>query len=128
MCQKECKERMSVYTYLFCKYIKLIGKKITHSTSLSLSYPETLQGPLQTFNMVSFETIVNDFHYCSKALRSRYLQGPWLRLCNVHDKNSSQVFYKKNVLKNFSIFTGKSPVLESLFNKVAGLKTCSFIN
>ena len=31
------------------------------------------------------------------------------------------MFFKADVLKNFAIFTGKIPVLESLFNKVAGL-------
>ena len=31
------------------------------------------------------------------------------------------------VLENFTIFTGKKPVLESLFNKVTGPKTCNFI-
>ena len=35
---------------------------------------------------------------------------------------------KIGVLKNFAIFTGKHlwPVLESLFNKVAGFKACNF--
>ena len=31
-----------------------------------------------------------------------------------------------SVLKNFANFTGK-PMLESLFNKVAGLQSCNFI-
>ena len=30
-------------------------------------------------------------------------------------------------LKSFIIFTGKTPVLKSLFNKVTGLKACNFI-
>ena len=34
---------------------------------------------------------------------------------------------KRGVLKNFAIFHRKTLVLESLFNKVAGLKACSFI-
>ena len=35
----------------------------------------------------------------------------------------------QSVLKNFSNFTGKkTPFLESLFNKVAGLKACIFNN
>ena len=33
---------------------------------------------------------------------------------------------KKDVLKNFAIFT-RASMLESLFNKVAGSKACSFI-
>ena len=36
------------------------------------------------------------------------------------------MFFKIVVLKNFAIFTGKTPVLESLFNKIAGLKACNF--
>ena len=34
----------------------------------------------------------------------------------------SKMFFKKDVLKNFGIFTEKRPVLESPFNKVAGIK------
>ena len=33
----------------------------------------------------------------------------------------------RGVLKNFAIFTGKTPVLESLFNKAAGLQGFNFI-
>ena len=36
------------------------------------------------------------------------------------------MIFKKDVLKDFAIFTGKS-VLESLFNNVVGLKVCNFI-
>ena len=43
-------------------------------------------------------------------------------------KQSPEVFYiKKAVLKNFEIITHKkTPVLESLFNKVINLKACTF--
>ena len=34
----------------------------------------------------------------------------------------SKMFFKKGVLKNFGIFTEKTPVLESPFNKVAGIQ------
>ena len=41
-----------------------------------------------------------------------------------HERNSHESCSIKNdVLKNFSIFTGKQSSLESLFNKVAGLQT-----
>ena len=33
-----------------------------------------------------------------------------------------QMFFKIGLLKNFANFTGKHPMLESLFDKVAGLK------
>ena len=41
--------------------------------------------------------------------------------------SSKEVFFKRGVLKCFAIFTGKVPVLESLFHKIAGLKICNFI-
>ena len=42
-------------------------------------------------------------------------------------KQSSELFWKKGVLKNFCKLHMKTPVLESLFNKVAGLQDCNFI-
>ena len=33
---------------------------------------------------------------------------------------------EKAVLKNFAIYTGKTPVLESSFNRLVGFKTCNF--
>ena len=35
--------------------------------------------------------------------------------------------FKMDVFKKFSNIHRKTPVLESLFNKVAGLKVCNFI-
>ena len=37
------------------------------------------------------------------------------------------MFCKKGVLKNFANLTEKTPVLEPLFNKVAGLNGCNAI-
>ena len=37
------------------------------------------------------------------------------------------MFFKIGVIRNFALFTGKH-VLESLFNKVAGLAACNFIS
>ena len=37
------------------------------------------------------------------------------------------MFFERSVLKNFAIFTGKAPVLKSLFNKVVGLQACNCI-
>ena len=39
----------------------------------------------------------------------------------------SQMFFKIAVLKNFAITVKKTPVLQCLFNKVAGLQACIFI-
>ena len=41
--------------------------------------------------------------------------------------NEQKVFYKKAVLKNFAIFTGKHPCWNLFFNKNAGFLACSFI-
>ena len=37
------------------------------------------------------------------------------------------MFFKKGVLKNFAIFTKKTPALESLFSKVAGLRPAALL-
>ena len=39
----------------------------------------------------------------------------------------SPMFLKIGVLKNFGIFSKKTPVLESLFNKVAGLRPTTLL-
>ena len=47
---------------------------------------------------------------------------------NPFQNQPRKAFHKKAVLKNFAIFTGKHLCsLESLFNKVAELKPCNFI-
>ena len=43
-------------------------------------------------------------------------------------KQPPEVFYKKSCFQNFPNIHRKTPVLESLFNKVAGLKACNFIS
>ena len=45
---------------------------------------------------------------------------------NFH-RGSTQMFFKRGVLKNFTIFIGKHLCWGILFNKVAGLKACNFI-
>ena len=45
--------------------------------------------------------------------------------CNPFQKQPPEVFYKKALLKFCDIFR-KTPVLESLFNKIAGLLVCIF--
>ena len=55
-------------------------------------------------------------NYCYKTLQLRRYSRSWLRLC-----------YKKKVFLKFRNFHRKTLVLESLFNKAAGLKACNFI-
>ena len=43
-----------------------------------------------------------------------------------HGSSNLQMFFKTGVLKNFK-FQWKTPVLENLFNKAAGLKAYNFI-
>ena len=42
-------------------------------------------------------------------------------------KEPLEVFFKKDVLKNFANFTGKHPCWSLFFNKVTGLRASSFI-
>ena len=46
---------------------------------------------------------------------------------NSEKYNELEVFYKKAVLKNLAIFTGKYLCWSLFFNKNAGLQTCNFI-
>ena len=47
---------------------------------------------------------------------------------NIIRSSRSQMFFKVGVLKNFAKFSGeRTAALESLFNKVAGLRACNFI-
>ena len=36
------------------------------------------------------------------------------------------MYFKIGALKNFANFTGKIPVLKSIFKKVSGIQTCNF--
>ena len=58
-------------------------------------------------------------------LRSYFSKYLWL--IAVTKSSYRKCSIKQAVLKNFAIFKEKTPVLESLFNKVAGLQACDFI-
>ena len=51
------------------------------------------------------------------------------KICEIHSRsNCSWMFFKKSVLKNFAILTGKQHLcFKSLFNKVAGLKVAASV-
>ena len=59
------------------------------------------------------------------SLLSNAIKGEFMRYFqkNPHRMCSVKIY----VLKNFANSTGKKPILESLFNKVAGLQACIFI-
>ena len=42
-------------------------------------------------------------------------------------KQPQEIFYKKSCLQKFWSIHRKKPVMESVFNKATGLKTCTFI-
>ena len=68
----------------------------------------------------------------SETLRMDYQNGgsifDWnLIVCSDHYRSSrSQMFFKIGAFKNFTNFTGKR-LCRSLFNRVADLQACSFI-
>ena len=72
--------------------------------------------------------------YCKKHIfgKVKYHQNKWqrdlfqLHLLNIKSSHQ-QMFSKISVLKIFCKFHSKITVLESLFNKVAGLEDCNFI-
>ena len=48
-------------------------------------------------------------------------------LSRLERSSHSQLFFKKDFKLKFRKFHKETPVLESLFNKVSGLKACNFI-
>ena len=52
---------------------------------------------------------------------------PYKFIFTLFRSSHRKCFIKKAVIQNFAIFTWKTPVLGSLFNKVAGLQVCNFI-
>ena len=56
---------------------------------------------------------------CTKMFKSHSL--------TVRRSSLSQMFFKKDFKLKFRKFYKETPVLESLFNKVSGLKACNFI-
>ena len=49
------------------------------------------------------------------------------KLYNSFLSSRSQMIFKTGVLNNYAMFTGKKPMLESLFNKVAVLKPATLL-
>ena len=57
-----------------------------------------------------------------KAIKAQLLDYRY-----ISKRATKYVLQKKIVLKIFSIFTGKTSVLETLFTKVESLKDCNFV-
>ena len=71
-------------------------------------------------NLEYFKTHLYQFH-----VTSLFSQVPPENTRNRTSRRRYSI--KKGALKNFAIFKGRTPVLEPLFNKVAGLQDCNFI-
>ena len=65
------------------------------------------------------EIIPTSFHYLA-CIEIRIME-------RIFQKQPPELSHKKAVLKNFTIFTRKHMLFESLFNKVVGLQACNFI-
>ena len=64
--------------------------------------------------------------FCYIVFRVNFFPSALKNLLEKGRSNGLQIFFKIGVLKNFAIFPGKH-LCWSLFNKVVGLKACSFI-
>ena len=74
------------------------------------------------------EIIISRFSKLKNPFKKILRNWNSFRNTEVFEKQPPEVLYKKAVLKSFAIFTGKkTPVLDSLFNKFAGMKACKFI-
>ena len=62
-----------------------------------------------------------------KGLRIKVVNSPGLKKGKQSLKQQPEVFYKKDVLKNFAKITGKSSVTESLFLIQLQDEACDFI-
>ena len=69
--------------------------------------------------IIIYKTITKNF----TAINKGYFKSD----CNPFQKQPPDVFYKKAVLKKFCNIPSKTPVLESLFNKIEDLQVCNFI-
>ena len=69
------------------------------------------------------------FLYRKRCLHESQRKTLWLSFVNPKKsrRSRSQMFLKIGVLNFFEKFQRKRFLMESLFNKVAGLKTCNFI-
>ena len=80
-----------------------------------------------------FAKTVNGFRYSSKyaslshELSTYYCNTDVCKDPNDYRSSRSEVFCKKEVLRNFAKFTGKHLCQSFFFNKVAGLQACNFI-
>ena len=63
----------------------------------------------------------------SKIFLQRYTKMFKSHTLTVRKNSHSKLFFKKDFKLQFRKFHKETPLLESLFNKVSGLKTCNFI-
>ena len=100
-------------------------KKRPWQRCFPVNFAKFLRAPFLTEH---FRWLLRLLHFLSSSLRYLFIQekvqtnikGKTLR------SSHSQMFFKIAVLKNFSVTVKKTPVLECLFDKFAGLQACIF--
>ena len=71
--------------------------------------------------------LISSQFFIKTLIQKLMIGGKLIRYLNSCRSSRSQIFLKIGVEKKFRRFHRKTPVLESLFNKVAGLQACNFI-
>ena len=107
-----------------------------------LAYPSDSRGRhrpdvyIWTWTIPAAAVVWGKLSLRSSFLRERFLKGrsrkrllsKIIRLFPINYRSSHRrCSFKKAVISNFELFTGKKLVLQSIFNKVAGLKACNFV-
>ena len=67
------------------------------------------------------------YFLCVRVLVKNLWTDCWIVTVAYFKKQPPEAFCKKRCSKKFRKFYRKTPVLESLFNKAAGPKTCNFL-
>ena len=96
--------------YLGCKRLGISEKSVKLQKPFLIIQPDAYLGYFHKSMMKHYVEMVNGLEPLTNFRSSRL-----------------QRFFKTDVLKNCAIFTEKKPVMESLFNKVAGLQAFNFI-
>ena len=88
---------------------------------------------VKQFKKLNYLIVISVFKKWRKNLIFKMIQNKSMKCRNTNasrtrKKQPPELFYKSRFSQNFRNIYRKSPVLESLLNKVAGLEVCNFIN
>ena len=134
------------YESVWCLHLRIcdVSVKIVFLIHLikGLAYPSDSRGRhwpdvyIWTWTIPAAAVVWGKLSLRSSFLRERFLKGrsrkrllsKIIRLFPIDYRSSHRrCSFKKAVISNFELFTGKKIVLQSIFNKVAGLKACNFV-